>query len=153
MRNSVIAAALLLALVALLATDASAQGRMHWRGGGGWGPGGPYGHRYDPKTVETIAGEVASVEQMTPEKGMGYGVHLLLKAGTETVSVHLGPAWYIEHQDIKIEPKDKIEVKGSRVTFDGKPAIIAAEVRKGDETLLLRDASGIPMWAGWRRRQ
>jgi hypothetical protein len=30
------------------------------------------------------------------------------------------------------EPEgDKIELKGSRVTFAGKPAIIAAEVKKG----------------------
>jgi hypothetical protein len=29
-------------------------------------------------------------------------------------------------------------------------AIIAAEIRKGDEALMLRDANGSPMWAGWR---
>lgn len=137
----------------LLVTDAAAQGRIHWRGGGGWGPGGQYGRMYDPKTVETIAGEVVSVDQITPRKGMGYGVHLLLKTDRETIAVHLGPVWYVEHQDIKIESKDKIEVKGSRITFDGKPAIIAAEVHKGSETLMLRDANGVPMWAGSRRRQ
>jgi len=38
-----------------------------------------------------------------------------------------------------------------RVAFDGKPAIIAAEVKKGDSTLVLRDSAGIPPWAGWRR--
>lgn len=32
-----------------------------------------------------------------------------------------------------------------------QPAVIAVEVRKGDRTLTLRDASGIPVWAGWRR--
>jgi hypothetical protein len=64
----------------------------------------------------------------------------------------LGPAFYLENQDVKIEPKDKVEVKGSRVTFEGKPAIIAAEVKKGDEVLRLRDDNGFPMWSGWRRR-
>ena len=82
---------------------------------------------------------------------MSYGVHLELKTDKETVSVHLGPGWFIENQDITIEPKDKVEIKGSRVTFDGKPAIIAAEVKKGDEVLKLRDQNGIPFWAGWRR--
>jgi hypothetical protein len=53
---------------------------------------------------------------------------------------------------VKIEPKDTIEVKGSRTTVAGKPAIIAAEVKKGDELLKLRDESGFPVWAGWRRR-
>ncbi|MEJ2365960.1 MAG: DNA-binding protein, partial [Deltaproteobacteria bacterium] len=58
----------------------------------------------------------------------------------------------IENQEVKIAPGDEIEVKGSRVTFDGKPAIIAAEVKKGNEVLVLRDASGFPLWSGWRRR-
>jgi hypothetical protein len=95
---------------------------------------------------------VVSIDQMTPGDGMGAGVHLTLATEAGAVSVHLGPAWYVEHQDTKIEPKDRVAVKGSRVTFDGKPAIIAAEVHKGEETLMLRDASGIPLWAGWRRR-
>jgi hypothetical protein len=46
----------------------------------------------------------------------------------------------------------RIEVKGSRVTFEGKPALIAAEVRKGDEVLKLRDEAGMPLWSGWRRK-
>jgi hypothetical protein len=31
-------------------------------GGGGWGPGSQYGRMYDPKTVETVAGEITKVE-------------------------------------------------------------------------------------------
>jgi hypothetical protein len=133
-------------------TDAMAQGGPHWRGGGGWGPGGSYGRVYDPTTVEAIKGAVLSVDEITPHRGMGYGIHLRVKTATETIAVHLGPAWYIEHQDTKIEPKDEVEIKGSRVMFDGKPALIAAEVHKGNEVLVLRDASGFPMWAGWRHR-
>ena len=45
---------------------------------------------------------------------------------------------------MKIEPKDKVEVKGAKTTFAGKPVIIAAEVKKGDEVLKLRDDSGFP---------
>lgn len=136
----------------LLTTEAFAQG-FRWRGGGGWGAGGQYGRLYDAKTVETVSGEVTGVQEMTPFKGMGRGVHLMLKTDKETISVHLGPVWYIERQDTKIAAGDKIEVKGSRITYQGKPAIIAAEIHEGDEVLMLRDASGIPMWAGWRRNQ
>lgn len=107
---------------------------------------------YDPKTVETISGEVVSVDKISPMKGMRYGVHLMVKTEKETISVHLGPDWYIENQEIKIEPKKRVEIKGSRVTFDGKPAIIAAEVKKGEDVLKLRDEAGFPVWSGWRRR-
>ncbi len=48
--------------------------------------------------------------------------------------------------------KKEIEVKGSRITFAGKPAIIAAEIKKGEQILTLRDKNGFPAWSGWRRR-
>ena len=120
-------------------------------GSGGWGMGSAYQRMYNPATVDTVSGEVISVNKMTPSKGMGTGIHLQLKTDKETISVHLGPSWYIDRLDARIEKGDAIEVKGSRVTVGGKPAIIAAEVKKGDALLKLRDDSGIPAWAGWRR--
>ena len=122
-----------------------------WRGSGGWGMGSQYNRMYNPATVETISGTVESVDKVTPMKGMNSGIHALLKTDKETISVHLGPEWYIERLDVKIVKGDKIEVKGSRVTFAGKPALIAGELKKGDQALVLRDAGGIPVWAGWRR--
>ena len=146
-------ALVILSLVGMvMAVNAFAQMGMHWRGGGGWGMSSQYGRMYDPKTIETISGEVERVDMITPMKGMSGGVHLVVKTDKEPVSVHLGPAWYIENQDVKIQPKDKVEITGSRITFDGKPAIIAREVKKSDEVLILRDDNGYPVWSGWRRR-
>ncbi|OPY64178.1 MAG: hypothetical protein A4E62_02901 [Syntrophorhabdus sp. PtaU1.Bin002] len=144
--------AMISVFVFIFASESFAQRGMRWKGSGGWGTEGQYGRMYDPKTVETIAGEVTDVQRIAPIKGMSYGVHVIVKTDKETLPVHLGPAWYIENQDIKIQPKDKIEVKGSRIAFQGKPAIIAAEVKKGDETLQLRNENGFPVWSGWRRR-
>jgi|UniRef100_A0A7C3SJF7 hypothetical protein len=136
----------LLGLVALVwAGAAMAQPRRGW---GGWGPGERYGRMYNPATVETLSGEVTKVERFTPGRGMGYGVHLTLKTATETISVHLGPSWYVEQQGLTFAAGDKLEVTGSRITYQGKPAIIAAEVKKGDKVLKLRDAQGVPVWAG-----
>ena len=150
MRYLIIAIAL---LGVVLTSDGFAQGGPGWHGGQGWGHGGPYGRMYDPKTVETVMGEVLGVDEIIPHHGMGHGIHLRLRTAKETIAVHLGPSWYIEHQDTKIGVMDQLEVTGSRITFGGAPAIIAATVRKGNETLTLRDADGFPMWAGWRRRQ
>ena len=136
----------------VLAQKSFAQGGMNHKGSGGWGMQGQYSKMYDLKTVETISGKVVSVTTITPEKGMSTGVHLMVKTDKATVSVHLGPAWYLDNQDTKIVTGDKIEVKGSRITFKGKPAIIAAEVQKGNETLVLRNENGIPFWSGWRQR-
>lgn len=112
-----------------------------------------YSRMYDPAKVETLSGEVTSIDEVKPMKGMSKGIHMILKTDTETIPVHLGPEWFLEKQDVKIEKGDKVEVKGSRVTFDGKPAIIASEVKKGKDFLKLRDESGVPVWGppGWRR--
>jgi hypothetical protein len=147
---------LVLAALAMLVFAASSyaqprQGGM-WRGSGGWGPGSQYNRMYDPKTVETISGEITTVDRITPMKGMSGGIHMNVKTDKETISVQLGPSWYLENQDVKLEAKDKVEVKGARATFAGKPSIIAAEVKKGDEVLKLRDDNGFPVWSGWRRR-
>jgi hypothetical protein len=139
-------------LCLLLSTDSVAQQGVNWRGARGWGMGNTYSRMFNPSTIDTIRGEVLRIDVITPMKGMSYGVHLMVKADRETLSVHLGPAWYVENQDTKIDPKDKIEVVGSRITFEGKPAIIASEVRKGNEVLKLRDKNGFPFWSGWRRR-
>jgi hypothetical protein len=153
MKNMRVIVTLIFLLSLFWVADSFAQGGMRWRGSGGWGPGSQYNRMYDPKTVETLSGEVVSMEEMTSMRGMSsYGVHLALKTDKETIPVHLGPGWFIENQDTQIAPKDTIEVKGSRITFEGKPAIIAAEVRKGGEVLKLRDESGFPVWSGWRRR-
>ena len=122
-----------------------------WRGSGGWGMKGAYQRVYDPATAETVRGEVIGIEKFAPMKGMNYGIHLQLKTEKGTIPVHLGPSWYIERLDTRIEKGDKIEVKGSRVMVAGKPVIIAAEVKKGDFLLKLRDDSGVPAWAGWRK--
>jgi DNA helicase TIP49 (TBP-interacting protein) len=113
--------------------------------------GSPYQRMFNPATVETISGTVESVDKVMPMKGMYSGIHLTIKTEKESVDVHLGPEWYIERLDTKIQKGDTIEVKGSRVTIAGKPVIIASEVKKGDDVLVLRDSNGIPAWAGWRR--
>ena len=111
---------------------------------GDLGPGGEAA--YDPKTVETVSGEVVSVDKIT-DRGMGYGLSLTLKMGQETILVYLGPGWFLEKQDITFAPKDQVEITGSQITLQGKPAIIAGQMKKGDKSLKLRDPAGIPIWA------
>jgi hypothetical protein len=136
----------------LTASTVTAQHHMG-RGSGGWGMGSPYQRLYNPKTLAILTGEVVAIDSVMPMGGMSGGVHLKVRTSSnEVMSVHLGPAWYLENQEVTLQIKDKIQIKGSKITFDGKPALIAAEVKKGNQTLTLRDASGFPVWSGWRRR-
>jgi hypothetical protein len=151
MRKIGVCVAMLTAISLILPAQSYAQPGMRCRGGGGWGAQTQYSRMYNPQAVETFRGEVVNVDTITSSRGM-YGVHLILKTAKESISVHLGPSWYIENQDIQIQPGDKIQVKGSRIIFAEQPVIIAAEVKTSNAVLTLRDQNGFPVWSGWRQR-
>lgn len=109
------------------------------------------GPRYDPSTVETVQGTVRSVDVQASQYGPGAGVHLTLDLGETVLAVHLGPTWFLDAQDEQVRPGDAVRVVGSRVVLGGRPALIARELRRGDDVLVLRDAAGLPAWRGWRR--
>ena len=108
---------------------------------------------YNPKTVETINGKVLRVDSFASRRRMSHGIHLQVETANETIPVHLGPAWYLDNQEIEIKPNDTLKVTGSRIRFDGEPAIIAAQITKGDTTLKLRDKNGFPVWSGKRKQE
>jgi hypothetical protein len=149
-RNGMIGVAVLAVLAVTVSLAAAGPGKG-WKGSGGWGMGGGYQRMYNPATVETVTGTIESIDRTVPMKGMNRGVHLTLKTEKGPVAVHLGPEWYVERLDNELKKGDSVEVKGSLVTFSGNPAIIAAELKKGDAVLKLRDDNGVPAWSGWRR--
>ncbi|MUG93570.1 DNA-binding protein [Scytonema sp. UIC 10036] len=150
MRKIKLFVTVLVAFSLMLPARSFAQPEIRGRGSGGCGPQ-TYNRMYNPQTVETLSGEVVSINATIPMQRMAHGVHLTLKTSEETISVHLGPSWYINNQDIQIQPGDKIEVKGSRIKFANQPALVAAEVKKNDTVLTLRDNHGFPVWSGWRQ--
>ncbi|MDJ0618118.1 MAG: hypothetical protein QNJ63_15465 [Calothrix sp. MO_192.B10] len=114
--------------------------------------GGNYQQRmYKTQSIEDITGQVISVHNITSPRNTSGGVHLIVKTAKEDIDVHLGPAWYINNQNIKINLQDKIRVRGWRISIAGKPAIIAAEVAKGDQVITLRNPDGSPLWSGRER--
>ena len=107
---------------------------------------------YDVQTETTIKGTVENVETVTGAGGRGRralgGTHLTLKTEKETLEVHVGPTAYLTEKGITLVKGDTLEILGSRVTIDEEPVVIARQIKKGDNTWTLRDASGRPMWSG-----
>ncbi|MFA5300091.1 MAG: hypothetical protein WC389_18040 [Lutibacter sp.] len=122
------------------------------RGYNGWGQNSNYGRLFNTKTIETISGTVEAVEIISMDTKMPTGIHLKVKTKSEIISVHLGPSWYLDNQEIQFEKGDKITVTGSRISYQNSPAVIAAEVVKGDHILHLRNKAGYPVWNGWRKK-
>lgn len=140
-------------LAAGTALAQAGQGRQDGPCGGG--------RLFDPNTVETLHGTVVSVEQIHGQGcgqgrrgrgGKGYGVHLTLKTSDGQIPVHVGPNWFLDQQRLTIAQGDELEVTGSRVVFQGEPVIIAAQIKKGEQTVRLREDNGIPVWGGPPRR-
>lgn len=101
---------------------------------------------FNLKTVETVEGIVVEAPEFKhvdiPEME-----HLTLKTKQEKLIVLLAPNWFLAKQDWKITPLDRLEVTGSRLTLEGKPAMIAQEVEKDGKVMKLRDDAGRPRWA------
>jgi len=133
--------ALILILALTMACGSENQGGLGQGGGAG------YDRMYDPKTVAAVSGEVVAVDKIA-DQGTGYAANLTLKTDKETFLVYLGPGWFLEKQGLTFAPQDQVEITGSQITFQGKPALIAAQVKKGDKSLRLRDSAGLPAWAG-----
>ncbi|MHB8484307.1 MAG: hypothetical protein ACYDCM_01050 [Candidatus Acidiferrales bacterium] len=106
---------------------------------------------YDPATEVTMKGTVEAVKQLAGPRGWA-GTHLGLKTDAETLDVHVGPSWFLAQSKISFAKGDQIEVTGSKVKFENSDAVIAREIKKGDKTITLRNAQGIPAWSGGHRR-
>jgi len=106
---------------------------------------------YDLKTVETVQGIVVAAPKLTPKGGIPERAQLTLKTPKETLTVYLGPGWFLEKQAFKISNLDQVQVTGSRIMVQGQPALLAKEVRKGEQVLKLRDEQGQPLWRGSRQ--
>ncbi|HZE22284.1 MAG TPA: hypothetical protein VE082_09545 [Desulfobaccales bacterium] len=140
-------AVLFLVLILSLALVCPALAQPVPGGGRGMGP-----RLYNPKTVTTVKGIVEKLEAL-PGVGRGGGRGLqfqsvVLKTNQGSLTVHLGPAWFLAQNKFVLKAGDMLEATGSKVTLNNQPALIAREIKANGQTLTLRDAQGFPMWRG-----
>jgi hypothetical protein len=106
---------------------------------------------YNTATEVTLKGSVEAVNQVKGPQSWD-STHLSLKTDKETIDVHVGPSWFLAQNKMSFTKGDQIEVIGSRVKFGETDALIAREIKKGGETLTLRNAQGFPVWSGGHLR-
>jgi hypothetical protein len=101
---------------------------------------------WNPATVATVAGTVESVDRI--EMGESWRcVRLQVVTPEGTVQIRVGPDWFVAEKKLAFAKGDRVEVKGSRLTFSGEKAMVAGEIVRGTERIVLRDAAGRPAWA------
>jgi hypothetical protein len=135
----------LMLAVTLMLTGAASLAGAQTAGGKG------AGKLYNPQTVEVLSGTIEKMERRQMRRGTHEMLGFVLKTDKESVMVLLGPSRLIDKLAYKPQVGDQVTVKGSRVTRQSRTMIIAAEVRKGDQVMVLRDASGKPVMPPPRR--
>lgn len=108
--------------------------------------------KYDSKTEITL--KKAIVDE-TKEVTLSNGQHrfrVIVKVGNETYEVCLCPKDFLNVLDASFAKGDEIEITGSKVPEGEKTIILAREVVKGNNTLVLRDKTGEPVWS-WMEKK
>lgn len=101
--------------------------------------------KYDAATETKMKGTVEDLK--LPEKGHEKEiVHLVMKNGDQTVDVYLCPKSFIDDMGVTFTKGDEISFTGSKITVGGAEMMLAREIVKGQDTLVLRDDKGKPVW-------
>lgn len=104
------------------------------------------GPKYDKTKEVTVKGTVTEVREAAAPTDP---VFLSVKASDKISTVQLAPKGYLQEIDCWIKVGDTVEVTGAKVT-DPADEIIARQVVFGNNTMVLRDDKGVPIWETWK---
>jgi hypothetical protein len=99
----------------------------------------------DMARVQTITGTVAAVD-------IGYGMQYPSIKVDNTV-IKVAPVWYLLDQGFELRTGDTVSVVAAPSNSANDPYLHAVEITKTSSNLriVLRDASGVPLWTANRR--
>lgn len=95
----------------------------------------------------TAVGTVEEVREFYCPVSRERGTHVLLKTAQGTMLVHVGVERFLRDQKLTIHPGERLQVRGAKIRYHGKPGMIAREIIRGGEVFTLRDDSGKPQWS------
>jgi len=107
------------------------------------------GPKYDVATEAKFKGTIDDLK--LPPKGSEKEIaHLLIKMGNDTMDIYLCPKSFMDDMGVSFAKGDQIAFTGSKVKQGETEMILAREVVKGTDTLVLRDDKGNPVW-NWHK--
>ena len=75
-------------------------------------------------------------------------MHVTLKTKQGSYDVRLGPTSFLLQNNFSLAKGDTLTVTGSKLSIEGATVLVAREVSRNGKTLTLRNAQGVPAWAG-----
>lgn len=101
--------------------------------------------RYDPRAEYAVKGTVAGVK--THDSVLGYkDTHIIITTAQGDMEVHVGPSGYLDKRGFGMHPGDQVLVIGCKTVYEEKPVLVARQIRRGDQSVTLRNMRGDPVW-------
>jgi hypothetical protein len=101
--------------------------------------------KYDLQT-ETKIKVIVDEVKFPPKGSEKEAAHLLVKNGADSVDVYLCPKSFFDDMGMSFNKGDEVTVTGSKVKQGETELVLAREVVKGNDTFVLRDEKGNPVW-------
>jgi hypothetical protein len=98
---------------------------------------------YDSSHETQIQGTVVSYtagSEVAP-----IGPHAMIQTASGNVDVHLGNAGMLKINDISLAAGDSVKIVGASHNFGNGDVFLARVLQKGNQTVTLRNAHGIPI--------
>jgi hypothetical protein len=130
-----------LIVIAALAVGPPASGQKKQSGG-------TSGPKYDLQAETKIKGVVDDVK-LPPKGSEKEIVHLQVKDGANSIDVYLCPKTFLDDMGMSFAKGDEVAMTGSKVKQGDTEIFLVREIVKGNESFVLRDAKGEPVW-DWR---
>jgi len=102
--------------------------------------------KYDSHTETKTKGVVDEIKEF-PLANKREITELMVKNGNDTFRVFLCPRSFQDEMGVNFSKGDEISLTGSKVKLEDADVILGKEVVKGNDTLLLRDDKGNPVWS------
>ena len=99
---------------------------------------------YDVSRESVLAGTIVSYTGASTVPPIG--AHARIESSSGVVDVQLGNAQLLKQNDVSLASGDSVTIVGENVSFGNGPAVFLARVlRKGSQTVTLRNLKGIPL--------
>jgi len=100
--------------------------------------------KYDKSSEVRVKGVIEEVTATADNT-----IHLTLRNDKGLHDVVVAPEKFLKEMEISFTKGDTIEVLGSEVVVDGSPVMLARELTRAGDTMVMRDDSGKAVWVGW----
>jgi hypothetical protein len=109
------------------------------------------GPKYDPATETTLNGVVDDVKEVPNSFPGQTGLHLMLKTDGGLLEVQVAPVSFLKDMEISFAKGEEVKIVGSKVTRNGNPLVLARDITRGNNEVVLRDKDGGPVWT-WMKK-